>query len=71
MRSYLDGVLMNTNTGVANHSRTTPEALGAQNLTGTGVFGGGMVFAAYSDVVLELSDIQALNAASQSLIISS
>lgn len=69
MKSYLDGVLMNTNTSVANHSRTTPEAIGAQNLTGTGVFNGGMVFAAYSDEVMELADIQALNTASQSLII--
>ena len=69
MKSYLDGVLMNTNTGVENHSRTTPEAIGAQNLTGTGEYKGSMVFAAYSDEVMELSDVQALNTAAQSLVV--
>ena len=69
MKSYLDGVLMNTNTGVANHSRTTPEAIGAQNLVGLRPFGGAMLFAAYSDEVMELSDVQALNTASQSLVV--
>lgn len=69
MKLYLDGALMDTNTGVANHSRTVPEAIGAQTLTGTGKIGGGMVFAAYSDEVFDAAAVAALNVAAQSLLV--
>jgi len=69
MKLYLDGVLKDTNASVANHSRTVPEAIGAQTHVNNGVLGGGMVLAAYSDTVMELADVQALNTAAQSLIV--
>ncbi|PCJ99974.1 MAG: hypothetical protein COA45_03945 [Zetaproteobacteria bacterium] len=68
MKLYLDGSLKETNATVANHTRTTVEAIGAQTHVNNGVLGGGMVFAAFSDVVMSLTDVQALNTAAQGLV---
>ncbi|PCJ99811.1 MAG: hypothetical protein COA45_03065 [Zetaproteobacteria bacterium] len=68
MKLYLDGILKDTNASVANHTRTTFEAIGAQTHVNNGVLGGGMVFAAFSDTVMSLANVQALNISAQGLV---
>ncbi|MGH1377312.1 MAG: LamG-like jellyroll fold domain-containing protein [Alphaproteobacteria bacterium] len=68
MSIYLDGVLKETNSGVAAHSGTVMEVVGAQNLVGQRPFRGDFVYAGYTASAMSQTQITELHDASQTLL---